>query len=421
MRKNTTKMLSLSLSALLLLGSSSCFMEKKIASAELSKDYARAATNAGEITENFKTNLADFSMSLFKKSVTKNEKNDLVSPLSAALCLALINNGAAGNTRAQLEALFGMETNELNRSLYAYTSSLETSKDCEVHLANSVWFKENALNVKPNFLQSNADWYGAQAYASPFDNSTLQDINNWCHNQTKGKIDKILDNIDANAVMYLINALDFDAKWQTKYERKDVSDQTFYNYNGTESNVKMLHSEESRYLMTDDCVGFTKAYKGGNYSFVGILPNEDVDVYDYIESLNGEKWNTLWESADSSREDYVYREVHARMPEFTYETEFILNEVLQSLGVTDMFSADYADFSNIDDTQPLYCALVKQKTFIQHDRNGTKAAAITIGGMKCMSAAPAEPLYITLDRPFVYAIIDNTHKLPLFLGAVTNL
>lgn len=421
MKKNTTKMLSLSLSALLLLGSSSCFMEKKIASAELSKDYARAATNAGEITENFKTNLADFSMSLFKKSVTKNEKNDLVSPLSAALCLALINNGAAGNTRAQLEALFGMETNELNRSLYAYTSSLKTSKDCEVHLANSVWFKENALNVNPNFLQSNADWYGAQAYASPFDSSTLQDINNWCHNHTKGKIDKILDNIDANAVMYLINALDFDAKWQTKYERNDVSEQTFYNYDGTENTVKMLHSEESRYLMTDDCVGFTKAYKGGNYSFVGILPNEDVDVYDYIESLNGEKWNTLWESADSSREDYVYREVRACMPEFTYETEFILNEVLQSLGVTDMFSADLADFSNIDDTQPLYCALVKQKTFIQHDRNGTKAAAITIGGMKCTSAAPAEPLYITLDRPFVYAIIDNTHKLPLFLGAVTNL
>ena len=109
------------------------------------------------------------------------------------------------------------------------------------------------------------------------------------------------------------------------------------------------------------------------------------------------------------------------MPEFKYETELSLNETLQELGVTDMFSSKTADFSRIDETQPLFCEVVKQKAMIELDRNGTKAASITLGGFGAMSAAPAEPLYITLDRPFVYAIIDDTHHLPIFIGAVTDI
>ena len=420
--KKILKSISLVLSAVFTLSGTSCFFrEKKIVSAELSKDYQRTATDTGAVTDEFKKGMADFSLSLFQKTVTQDKQNDLLSPLSAALCLALINNGAGGNTRAQLEKLFGMETDALNRALYAYTSSLYSSEDCKVSLANSVWIKENTLNVKPDFLQANADWYGAQTYLTPFNRTTLDDINNWCYNHTTGKIEKILDDIPALAVMYLINTVDFDAKWETKYEREDVEQGVFHNQDGTDSDVKMLYSEENRYLMDEDTLGFTKNYKGSKYSFVGLLPNEGLDIYEYIESLDGEKWGALWASADPRNESYQYREVHARMPEFKYETEMFLNETLQALGVTDMFSPDLADFSGIDETYPLYCDMVKQKTFIQHDRNGTKAAAITIGGMKCMSAAPAEPLYITLDRPFVYAIVDNENKLPLFLGAVTNL
>ena len=223
------------------------------------------------------------------------------------------------------------------------------------------------------------------------------------------------------AVMYLINAVDFDAKWLNKYERKDIENGVFHNYNGTDSDVTMLYSQENRYFLDENSVGFAKAYMGNKYSFMGLLPDEGVDIHDYIASLDGEKWSNLWASADTSREDYEYREVHVRIPEFSYDMEMSLKETLQAFGVTDMFDMDKADFSGIDETQPLYCDTVKQKTMIELDRNGTKAAALTWAGMKCMSAAPAEPLYITLDRPFVYAIIDNAHKLPIFIGTVTNL
>ena len=351
--------------------------------------------------------------------MTKDESNDLLSPLSAALCLALVNNGANGETRAQLETLLGMNTDALNHALYAYTSNLYSSKECKLSLANSIWMKENALQVNPEFLQTNADWYNAQAYAAPFNHTTVEDINNWCYNKTTGKIDKILNNISDEAVMYLINAVDFDAKWQEKYENKDVESGVFHGYDGKDSNVKMLHSQEYRYLMDENSVGFTKDYYGFGYSFMALLPDEDVDIYEYIGSLNSEKWANLWASTKDGA--YEYREVHARIPEFSYDVELNLKDTMQALGVTDMFDVKTADFSGIDATKPLYCETVKQKAMIELDRNGTKAAAITLAGVGCAGAAPAEPLYITLDRPFVYAIIDNTHKLPIFIGAVTNL
>lgn len=419
--KKYIKIATLSLSALLLFSGCSPFKEKTVNAEELSKNYARTATETGVVTEEFTNAFIDFSLSLFRETLTKDEGNDLVSPLSAALCLALINNGAQGETRAQLENLFGLQTDTLNRSMFAYTSSLYSGEDCKLSLANSIWMKENALNVNPAFLQTNADWYNAQAYAAPFDGTTVEDINNWCYNKTTGKIDKILNDIPPLAVMYLINAVDFDAKWQKKYERDDIEKGTFHNYDGGTSEVTLLHSEESRYFMDDNSVGFTKSYKGLGYHFMALLPDEGVDIYEYINSLDHEKWTNLWASADWNNPDYVYREVHARIPEFKYETKLSLKKTLQTLGVTDMFSQENADFSGIDSTQKLYCDNVEQKTFIELDRNGTKAAAVTWGGMKAMSAAPAEPLYITLDRPFVYAIIDEDNKLPIFFGAVTNL
>ena len=241
-KRISTSVLCLLLAGIMLLSCTSCAMQ--ISAAELSKDYERKATETGEVSEAFKTAMADFSMTLFKGILTKDGENDLVSPLSAVICLAMIANGADGETKAQMEAAFGMDVDTLNRSLYAYTSSLYRAKDCKLNLADSIWFRdeENRLHVNESFLQANADWYDAQIYAAPFDQSTLKDINTWCKQHTDGMIEKMIDKIDTDTVMYLINALTFDAKWATKYEKKDVGDGHFTNYDGTQKTVQMLSS-----------------------------------------------------------------------------------------------------------------------------------------------------------------------------------
>ena len=414
MKRLTTSILCVILAGVLLLSCTSCGL--RVSAAELSKGYERTATETGEITEAFKTAMADFSMSLFQGLVTKDSENDLISPLSAVICLAMIANGADGETKAQMETAFGMDINALNQSLYAYTSSLYRADDCKLNLADSIWFRdeENRLHVNEEFLQTNADWYDAQIYSAPFDDSTLTDINHWCKKYTDGMIEKMIDEIDDDTVMYLVNALTFDAKWAKKYEKKDVNEAQFTNYDGSKNTVQMLSSEESVFLSADGVKGFAKNYAGDKYSIVGLLPDEKTDIYDYIASLTGEQWMNLWNGRQTAS-------VSVQMPEFSYSVGMRMNDTLKAMGMTDMFDGN-ADFSKLgySENGNIHCSEVCQKTFIQVDRNGTKAAAITWGALKDL-ACVAELYRVILDRPFIYAIVDNATGLPIFVGAVTAL
>jgi len=413
MKRQFIKGLTLLLVVSILLSCSGCTV--KISAKELSKDYQTQTSQVMNISDSFVKETADFSLALFKKLVTKDAENDLVSPISALYCLALIANGANGQTKKQMEEVFGMDVSTLNQQLYAYAASLYNGENCKLNLANSIWFYDNQdeLHVNEEFLQTNANWYNAQVYATPFDNTTLNDINAWCKKYTDGMIEKMIDSINPGTIMYLINAVAFDAKWAVKYENSDVKDGLFTNYDSVTKTVKMLSSQEFNYLSSDNACGFTKNYEGDKYSFVGILPNEGIDVYDYVNSLDGQTWIDLWNSKETG-------EVYVQMPEFTYNASMDLTDVLKQMGMVDMFDAG-ADFSNIGASNRgnIYCSEVRQKTYIQVDRNGTKAAAITWGGMK--NTAIAEPKRVYLNRPFVYAIVDNETHLPIFIGVVTNL
>jgi len=385
-----------------------------ISANELSSDYDKENIEVIEISEDFKESIADFSMSLFKGLVTKDDENDLVSPLSAILCLALIANGADSNTKIQFENVFNMDIDTLDRMLFSYISMLYSADDCKVKIANSIWLKNDEnLKIKEDFLQTNANYFDAQVYSADFDKTTVKDINSWCDKHTDGMIDKIIEDIDDDTIMYLINALMFDAKWAKKYEKDDVIDYEFHNYDNTTSQVSMLSSNEYDYISFENVTGFLKNYAGNKYSILCLLPDENIDIYDYIDSLNGNNWYKIWNSR-------INENVSIKMPEFTYSTKMNLNDVLISLGLTDMFNenADFSKMGKYGDNK-IYCSEVSQKTFIQVDRNGTKAAAITWGMMKS-EACPNE-YYVILDRPFIYSIVDNNTGLPLFIGVVSNL
>ena len=423
MKKRLTTALSLLLAAIMLIGATlpmaGCAVTVK--AEEISADYTRKATEDGTVTDAFVAAMSDFSMTLVSTTVAgdkeKGKDNHLVSPLSAMICLAMIANGAKGETLTQMEAALGMDIQSLNKALYAYTSGLYVGEDCKVSVADSIWYRDSeGLKIKEEFLQICADWYHAQQYKAPFDEETRKDINNWVNKYTDGMIDKILDEpIRPEVMMYVINALVFDAKWQVEYEKSDISTREFTSIDGTAASVEMLHSEESVYLTVDGGTGFAKNYKGNRYSFVGLLPNEGMDVYALTASLDGAAWQTMW---DGQTRETVY----VRIPEFTYASDMDLTPVLQSMGMVNLFNAN-ADLTGLGtyDGESLFCSRVQQKTFIEVSRHGTKAAAVTWGDMECGSAMPMEPKYVYLDRPFVYAIVDNDTGLPLFVGVVTVL
>lgn len=408
-----TSLGSVLLAATILLNCTSCTLQ--VNATELSAGYSRQATEQGSVDDAFVTALSNFSLSLFRESIKKDASNDLISPLSAILCLAMLANGADGNTKAQMENVLGIRTDALNKSLYRYVSTLYTSDSCKMNLANSIWLRDDHRDqISKDFLQTNADWYDAQIYSTPFDHTTVKDINKWVKHYSDGMINSILNDIPELTVMYLLNALTFDAKWETKYEKNQIHEELFTHYNKSQITTEMMHSKESVYLSGEGVQGFAKNYAGGQYSFVALLPEENKDIYDYAASLNGETWRSLWKNKEDTA-------VRVSIPEFRYDRQRSLNDVLQTLGMTDMFDENLADFSNLASCDSLYCSEINQKVFIEVDRNGTKAAAITWGAMRGKSAGPAEEKVVSLDRPFLYAIADNNTGLPLFLGLVTAL
>ena len=208
----------------------------------------------------------DFALRLFK-ATNEDGENVLISPLSVMCALSMTLNGAEGNTLAQMENVLGMQRDELNLYLYSYITSLPKGEKYKLIQANSIWFRDDdRFSVSPDFLQTNADYYGADIYKAPFDRQTLRDINNWVKLNTDGMIPKILDDIPDNAIMYLVNALAFEAEWKEVYKKTQVRDGKFTTEDGEVQKVKLMYAEENRYLEdTVECVTHSHFLKNSRH------------------------------------------------------------------------------------------------------------------------------------------------------------
>ncbi|MBP5632840.1 MAG: serpin family protein [Clostridia bacterium] len=359
---------------------------------------------------------ADFAVRLFKQSC-ENGKNTLISPLSVLAALSLTVNGAKGETKTQMEQVLGMSADELNRFFYAYMKALPNTNKYKLSLANSIWFtSDERFTVERNFLQTNADYYGASAYKAPFDKSTLNDINNWVKQKTDGMIPNILDQIPADAVMYLVNALAFEAEWAEIYKKDQVHEDTFTREDGAKQNVDFMYSMEGFYLDGGNASGFIKYYSGGKYAFAALLPEEGLTVNDFVASLNGEALLKMLAAPEVVP-------VYAKPPKFETEYDAEMSDVLKRMGMPGAFDPAFADFSGLGTSKAgnIFISRVIHKTFISVAEKGTKAGAATVIEMKDESSPFFEDQKcVLLDRPFVYMLIDTETNLPFFIGTMTD-
>ena len=385
-------------------------------SANLMQDVtAREIPTATSSTEEENVKMMDFSLRLFQNCLQDGE-NTLVSPLSVLSALGMTANGAGGNTLAQMEETFGLTTEEMNRYLYAYARSLPQGEKYKLSLANAIWFRDReGLSFEEDFLQTNADWYDAGLYQAPFDDSTLKEINDWVETNTDGMIKDILDKILDDAVMYLVNALAFDAEWETIYKEYQVYSGIFTTAKGDEQEAEMMHSEESCYLEDEYATGFVKYYADRSYAFAALLPNEGTSLAEYAASLNGERLNKLFADAQTVT-------VHAAIPKYETEYDIEMSQVLQAMGMTDAFDPNLADFSGMGHSARgnIFINRILHKTFIAVDDKGTKAGAATLVEM-ADEAAPMDIKIVYLDRPFLYMLIDCEENLPIFIGTLNHL
>lgn len=396
--------------------------KKDVNNQSLTGEMDKNKVDGKEIDDVFTGYTADFAIDLFKESVIDGVvagKNVLISPLSVLTALSMTANGAGDSLLPEMEAVLcsGNSLDEHNKYMYTYNNNLNESETVKFNVANSVWIKddEEAIKVEDTFIQECTDYYDADIFMAEFDDSTVNDINSWVNDETEEMIPTLLNDIPEEAVMYLINAIAFEGEWETEYEeRQIIEDDEFTSFNGTSELVDMLSSTESIFVQDADAKGFVKSYKDGKYAFMAILPNEGVSLDNYISEMTGDSFLSLYQNRQ-------YKDVIVKLPEFTYEYDTELSPYLSSMGMGTAFT-EAADFSDMAITgNPLYISKVLHKTFIQVDRHGTKAAAVTSVEMVSESCAEyEEPEYVILDRPFIYSIIDTETGLPIFIGVLNT-
>ncbi len=362
--------------------------------------------------------MSAFALSLLR-SEGRRETGLLLSPVSILNALGMTANGAGGTTLKQMETAAGMSLNQLNEFLYTYRMSLPAAyKSCAVSMANSAWVRDT-FRVEDSFLRACVNYYNAEVYRSAFDGSLVTDLNRWVGKETNGLIDSLLEQAPGEATMlYLVNAACFDARWETPYEASDIREGgTFTAASGARQTADYLTSSESIYLSGNNVTGFLKPYDGGKYAFVALLPDEGVTLEDYLKNLTGEHLYQLITN-------HQYADVQASIPRFTAQTELELEKALTAMGITDLFDVSRADLRAMGSAPSgnnLYVSSVLHKTYLSLDENGTRAAAATSVQVNSGSAQPTDVKTVTLDRPFLYMVVDTHACVPLFMGTVTSM
>lgn len=312
------------------------------AGGDLMKDVTRGKVEAVNLSDGFIKSSADFSIDLLKKSV-ETGKNSLVSPTSVYFALAMTGNGADGRTLEEFESVLGkykLKMGDINKFSYSYANSLTGTKTAKFNIANSIWYRDDeSLTVNKDFLKVNADYYGAAAYKADFNSSrTVGDINNWVKSNTNNLIDKIVDRIDKDKVMYLINTLYFEDEWQKQYSKNNVRKGDFKPDSGAAISTDFMYSSESIYLKDDMAQGFIKPYKDNKYSFAALLPDQGVRVEDYVSKLTGEKFVSLIKNKTNAT-------VNAGLPKFKSSYTKSLVDSLRAMGLKECFNGGLANFS----------------------------------------------------------------------------
>ena len=362
-----------------------------------------------------------FAFSLYNKTMGMNSR--VVSPLSVTYLMSMLANGADGETQQQILATLGwagegvqqpslQDINDYSRMLIEKTARLD--KAVTVEIANYVAVnKEFKLNSK--FQKSVERDYKAGVESLNFTSpSTLKRINDWCNDRTHGMIPSIINEVDPDAVSYLMNAIYFNGTWKDKFSKEETKQEMFRGYTRDIQYVDMMHRHgEYFYADGDGYSAVSIPYGNGAFRMTVILPSEGSFLRDVMASMDGGKFQALQRSMEKCNVDL-------KIPRFTTEVDLPLNDIISALGAPLIFSpqADFSQFARGD----FYVSKMFQKAKIEVSEEGTKAAAVTAAIMMMSAVRPEKKRNVVFhaDSPFAYIISENSTGSIYFMGQYTG-
>lgn len=361
-----------------------------------------------------------FGFALFRSLLAKEPAaNVFFSPLSLALALTMTYNGAAGETQqamAQALHLTGMKVAEVNQASAALQKTLtQADSKIKLELANALWARQG-VTFNADFLARNRQFFGAEIASLNFGSPrATRTINNWVSRKTKGHIPTIIERIDAQAVLFLLNAVYFKGQWQQPFAKALTQEATFYLLSGATRQVPMMaQTGRYQYFQDENFQALRLPYGQGNLSLDLFLPAAGTSLSTFLAGLNQATWEQ-WMTRFQQKEGEI------KIPRVKLAYEATLNDPLQALGMAVAFAPGRADFSGMRQPRDLFLSEVKHKAILDLNEQGTEAAAATSIGVGVTSVMPPiEKFTFVANRPFLLSIRHQQSGAILFLGVVTE-
>jgi serine protease inhibitor len=366
-----------------------------------------------------------FAFGLLRELVAASDTpNVFISPLSASMALGMTMNGAEGETWSQMRDALGfaaMEEESINRA-YRDLIALLLDLDARVRfgIANGIW-ADHSVSLLPDYLERVRTHFDAETRTVDFEDPGTKDaINQWVSDATNGRIDRMIEQIPDDVIMYLINAIHFRGDWRNQFDRRRTAPATFTREDGIARQVPMMDGKVGYRLLLgygpDGVSGVELPYARGAFTAVALLPPPGTPVRDWVAGVDPVQW-TEWMAVfdeQAEREDTDREGIQVRLPRFEMEWSDSLISSLRALGMVDAFDDTLADFSRMTGGRDLYITEAFQKTYLRVDEEGTEAAAATAIGMGPTSAPPS----LVFDRPFLFAIRERFSGTILFIGVI---
>jgi serpin B len=403
-------------------------------STEAKSDQARILAPdvpAGELNTLVSSNNT-FALDLYQE-LHSSGGNLLYSPYSISLALAMTYGGARGETEAQMADTlhFNLPQADLHAAMNKLDLALEQKSEededgnqpVQLDIANAIWGQQDHPFL-PEYLDLLALNYGAGIHLSDFATQaekTAEEINLWVSDQTH---ERIQDIIQPNALgegtrLILVNAIYFNADWNTPFNPEYTHAAPFYLLDGGETQVDMMYERlELPYQAGSTSAGI--GYQVVRLPYINRSLAMEILVPDQGQ-FSAFEAALDWQTLGAILGGFHIEDVRLHMPKFTFRSSFSLVGPLISMGMLDAFDPNLADFSGMDGTQGLTVSDVIHQAFVAVDEEGTEAAAATVVEM-VTSAAPMEdePIELTIDRPFFFLIRDLSSGQILFFGRVLN-
>ena len=353
----------------------------------------------------------DFAFNLFRVADAQN--STILSPISITYALGMLNNGAAGETQAQINKVLGFgETGAEGINAFCkkmLTEAPNLDKSTKVLISNTIYMNKG-YELKPLFVSKANDCYHAEPETRNFaDGKTLDVINQWASDHTEKMIEKVLDkdSFDPSAISYLLNAIYFKGVWSQKFDKENTRDEAFKMETGEEKQLPIMHQEqEFYYAEDDDCQVLRLPYGNKAYSMTILLPKEGKTVRDLVKTLNKDTWERYQRIGSAI--------VDVKLPRFESNTDLTLDKIMATLGMPNAFNPNLAEFPEFCNV-PTYIDMMKQVARIKVNEEGTEAAAVTVIFVKLANAAPRRVSFHA-TRPFLYIISEQSTGAIFFIG-----